>query len=392
MINSRIYKSELLLVFLKVLNELVDNINNVETSYQIGSYLFYGKKNYIDRKKEKYKLFINITSIFDKKSIYNFELFIDENKNRDVNFINNLESNIRNILENKYKNFLENTENLLMLSVYNYIKLEKIIEEIIFKELNRVYTEKEIYNLYLTVELMQKNTKYNIFVFFKEKRKLNFLNDYDNNENNNLEIEMLENYYTFSSKIDDFKDSLNVEDNKIIIEEIFALNLNDFLRKKFKGIITEILKEKKHTTLNTVFFEILKNNKITDKISKLNISGKSEIDYILQYLRYVEFYNLKYDKNILNSEDNTTNWNEKLKEKVLEVFILKLENIKDVRSIRKKIKENIKKKTSVDIGEGTYITNKILNGLEEITENDMLEYLDNIGNKELKKIYKRIKN
>ena len=33
MINSRIYKSELLLVFLKVLNELVDNINNVETSY-----------------------------------------------------------------------------------------------------------------------------------------------------------------------------------------------------------------------------------------------------------------------------------------------------------------------------------------------------------------------
>lgn len=392
MINSRIYKSELLLVFLKVLNELVDNINNVETSYQIGSYLFYGKKNYIDRKKEKYKLFINITSIFDKKSIYNFELFIDENKNRDVNFINNLESNIRNILENKYKNFLENTENLLMLSVYNYIKLEKIIEEIISKELNKVYTEKEIYNLYLTVELMQKNTKYNIFVFFKEKRKLNFLNDYDNNENNNLEIEMLENYYTFFSKIDDFKDTLNVEDNKIIIEEIFALNLNDFLKKKFKGIITEILKEKKHTTLNTVIFEILKNNKITDKISKLNISGKSEIDYILQYLRYVEFYNLKYDRNILNSEDHTINWNEKLKEKVLEVFILKLENIKDVRSIRKKIKENIKKKTSIDIGEGTYITNEILNGLEEITENDMLEYLDNIDNKELKKIYKRIRN
>lgn len=392
MINSRIYKSELLLVFLKVLNELVDNINNVETSYQIGSYLFYGKKNYIDRKKEKYKLFINITSIFDKKSIYNFELFIDENKNRDVNFINNLESNIRNILENKYKNFLENTENLLMLSVYNYIKLEKIIEEIISKELNKVYTEKEIYNLYLTVELMQKNTKYNIFVFFKEKRKLNFLNDYDNNENNNLEIEMLENYYTFSSKINDFKDTLNVEDNKIIIEEIFALNLNDFLKKKFKGIINEILKGKEHKILNTVIFEILKNNKITDKISKFNICGKSEIDKRLQYLRYVEFYNLKYDRNILNSEDHTINWNEKLKEKVLEVFILKLENIKDVKSIRKKIKENIKKKTSIDIGEGTYITNEILNGLEEITENDMLEYLDNIDNKELKKIYKRIRN
>ena len=392
MINSRIYKSELLLVFLKVLNDLADDINNVETSYQIGSYLFYGKKNYIDRKKEKYKLFINITPIFDKKSIYNFELFIDENKNKDVNFINNLESNIKNILENKYKNFLENTENLLMLSVYNYIKLEKIIEEIISKELNKVYTEKEIYNLYLTVELMQKNTKYNIFSFFKEKRKLNFLNDYDNNENNNLEIEMLENYYTFSSKIDDFKDTLNVEDNKIIIEEIFALNLNDFLKKKFKGIITEILKEKKHTTLNTVIFEILKNNKITDKISKLNISGKSEIDYILQYLRYVEFYNLKYDKALLNSEEHTINWNKKLEEKVLEVFILKLENIKDVRSIRKKIKENIKKKTSIDIGEGTYITNEILNGLEKITENDMLEYLDNIDNKELKKIYKRIRN
>lgn len=392
MINSKIYKSELLLVFLKVLNELVDNINNVETSYQIGSYLLFGKKNYIDRKKEKYKLFINITPIFDKKSIYNFELFIDENKNKDVNFINTLESNIRNILENKYKNFLENTENLLMLSVYNYIKLEKIIEEIISKELNKVYTEKEIYNLYLTVELMQKNTKYNIFVFFKEKRKLNFLNDYDNNEKNNLEIEMLENYYTFFSKIDDFKDTLNVEDNKIIIEEIFALNLNDFLKKKFKGIITEILKEKKHTTLNTVIFENLKNNKITDKISKLNISGKSEIDYILQYLRYVEFYNLKYDRNILNSEDNTINWNEKFKEKILEVFILKLGNIKDVRSIRKKIKENIRKKTSVDIGEGTYITNEILNGLEKITENDMLEYLDNIDNKELKKIYKRIRN
>lgn len=392
MINSRIYKSELLLVFLKVLNDLADDINNVETSYQIGSYLFYGKKNYIDRKKEKYKLFINITPIFDKKSIYNFELFIDENKNKDVNFINNLESNIKNILENKYKNFLENTENLLMLSVYNYIKLEKIIEEIISKELNKVYTEKEIYNLYLTVELMQKNTKYNIFVFFKEKRKLNFLNDYDNNENNNLEIEMLENYYTFSSKIDDFKDTLNVEDNKIIIEEIFALNLNDFLKKKFKGIITEILKEKKHTTLNTVIFEILKNNKITDKISKLNISGKSEIDYILQYLRYIEFYNLKYDKALLNSEEHTINWNKKLEEKVLEVFILKLENIKDVRSIRKKIKENIKKKTSIDIGESTYITNEILNGLEKITENDMLEYLDNIDNKELKKIYKRIRN
>ena len=392
MINSRIYKSELLLVFLKVLNDLADDINNVETSYQIGSYLFYGKKNYIDRKKEKYKLFINITPIFDKKSIYNFELFIDENKNKDVNFINNLESNIKNILENKYKNFLENTENLLMLSVYNYIKLEKIIEEIISKELNKVYTEKEIYNLYLTVELMQKNTKYNIFVFFKEKRKLNFLNDYDNNENNNLEIEMLENYYTFSSKIDDFKDTLNVEDNKIIIEEIFALNLNDFLKKKFKGIITEILKEKKHTTLNTVIFEILKNNKITDKISKLNISGKSEIDYILQYLRYVEFYNLKYDKALLNSEEHTINWNKKLEEKVLEVFILKLENIKDVRSIRKKIKENIKKKTSIDIGEGTYITNEILNGLEEITENYMLEYLNNIDNKELKKIYKSIRN
>ena len=392
MINSRIYKSELLLVFLKVLNDLADDINNVETSYQIGSYLFYGKKNYIDRKKEKYKLFINITPIFDKKSIYNFELFIEENKNKDVNFINNLESNIKNILENKYKNFLENTENLLMLSVYNYIKLEKIIEEIISKELNKVYTEKEIYNLYLTVELMQKNTKYNIFVFFKEKRKLNFLNDYDNNENNNLEIEMLENYYTFSSKIDDFKDTLNVEDNKIIIEEIFALNLNNFLKKKFKGIITEILKEKKHTTLNTVIFEILKNNKITDKISKLNISGKSEIDYILQYLRYVEFYNLKYDKALLNSEEHTINWNKKLEEKVLEVFILKLENIKDVRSIRKKIKENIKKKTSIDIGEGTYITNEILNGLEEITENDMLEYLDNIDNKELKKIYKRIRS
>lgn len=71
---------------------------------------------------------------------------------------------------------------------------------------------------------------------------------------------------------------------------------------------------------------------------------------------------------------------------------MKLENIKDVRSIRKKIKENIKKKTSIDIGEGTYITNEILNGLEEITENDMLEYLDNIDNKELKKIYKRIRN
>lgn len=54
MINSRSYKSELLLVFLKVLNELLDNVNNVEISYQIGSYLFYGKKNYIDRKKEKY--------------------------------------------------------------------------------------------------------------------------------------------------------------------------------------------------------------------------------------------------------------------------------------------------------------------------------------------------
>lgn len=71
---------------------------------------------------------------------------------------------------------------------------------------------------------------------------------------------------------------------------------------------------------------------------------------------------------------------------------MKLENIKDVRSIRKKIKENIKKKTSIDIGEGTYITNEILNGLEKITENDMLEYLDNIDNKELKKIYKRIRN
>ena len=71
---------------------------------------------------------------------------------------------------------------------------------------------------------------------------------------------------------------------------------------------------------------------------------------------------------------------------------MKLENIKDVRSIRKKIKENIKKKTSIDIGEVTYITNEILNGLEEITENDMLEYLDNIDNKELKKIYKRIRN
>ena len=392
MINSKIYKSELLLVFLKILNDLVDDIKNVETSYQIGSYLFFGKKNYIDRKKEKYKLFINITPIFDKKSIYNFELFIDENKNKDVNFINDLESNIRSVLENRYKNFLENAENLLILNIYNYIKLEKIIEEIIYKEIDKTYTEKEIYNLYLTVELMQKNTKYNIFVFFKEKRKLNFLNDYDNNENNNLEIEMLENYYTFSSKIDDFKDTLNVEDNKIIIEEIFALNLNDFLKKKFKGIITEILKEKKHTTLNTVIFEILKNNKITDKISKFNISGKSEIDYILQYLRYVEFYNLKYDKALLNSEDHTINWNKKLKEKVLEVFILKLENIKDVRSIRKKIKENIKKKTSIDIGEGTYITNEILNGLEEITENDMLEYLDNIDNKELKKIYKRIRN
>ena len=392
MINSRIYKSELLLVFLKVLNDLVDDINNVETSYQIGSYLFYGKKNYIDRKKEKYKLFINITPIFDKKTIYNFELFIDENKNKDIEFINNLESNIRNILENKYQIFLENTENLLILNIYNYIKLEKIIEEIICKEVNKVYTEKEIYNLYLTVELMQKNTKYNIFVFFKEKRKLNFLNDYDNNEKNNLEIEMLENYYTFSSKIDDFKDTLNVEDNKIVIEEIFALNLNNFLKKKFKGIIAEILKEKKHTTLNTIIFENLKNNKITDKISKLNISGKSEIDYILQYLSYVEFYNLKYDRNILNSKDNTINWNEKLKEKVLEVLILKLENIKDVRSIRKKIKENIKKKTNVDIGKGTYITNEILNGLEEITENDMLEYLNNIDNKELKKIYKKIRN
>ena len=391
MINSRIYKSELLLVFLKVLNDLAEDINNVETSYQIGSYLFYGKKNYIDRKKEKYKFFINITAIFDKKSIYNFELFIDDNKNKDVNFINTLESNIRNILENKYKNFLENTENLLMLSVYNYIKLEKIIEEIISKELNKVYTEKEIYNLYLTVELMQKNTKYNIFVFFKEKRKLNFLNDYDNNENNNLEIEMLENYYTFSSKIDDFKDTLNVEDDKIIIEEIYALNLNDFLKKKFKGIINEILKGKEHKTLNTVIFEILKNNKITNKISKLNIFGKSEIDYILQYLRYVEFYNLKYDRNILNSEDNTINWNEKLKEKVLEVFILKLENIKDVRTIRKKIKENIKEKTNVNIGETTYITNEILNVLEEISENDMLEYLDNIDNKKLKKIYKKIR-
>lgn len=391
MINSRIYKSELLLVFLKVLNDLVDDIKNVETSYQIGSYLFYGKKNYIDRKKEKYKLFINITLIFDKKSIYNFELFIDENKNKDVNFINTLESNIRNILENKYKNFLENTENLLMLNIYNYIKLEKIMEQIIYEEVNKVYTEKEIYNLYLTVELMQKNTKYNIFVFFKEKRKLNFLNDYDNIENNNLEIEMLENYYTFSSKIDDFKDTLNVEDNKIVIEEIFALNLNDFLKKKFKGIITEILKEKKHTSLNTVIFQILKKNEVTNKISKLNISGKSEIDYILQYLRYVEFYNLKYDRNILNSEDNTINWNEKLKEKVLEVLILKLENIKDVRSIRKKIKENIKKKTSVDIGEVTYITNEILNGLEKIAENEMLEYLNSIDNKELKKIYKRIK-
>ena len=392
MINSKNYKSELLLVFLKVLNVLVDDINNIETSYQIGSYLFYGKKNYIDRKKEKYKLFINITPIFDKKAIYNFELFIDENKNKDVNFINNLESNIRTILENRYKNFLENTENLLMLNIYNYIKLEKIMEQIICKEVNKVYTEKEIYNLYLTVELMQKNTKYNIFVFFKEKRKLNFLNDYDNNENNNLEIEMLENYYTFSSKIDDFKDTLNVEDDKIIIEEIFALNLNDFLKKRFKGIITKILKEKQHTTLNTVIFEILKNNKNTDKISKFNISGKSEIDKRLQYLRYVEFYNLKYDRNILNSEDNTINWNEKLKEKVLEIFILKLENTKDVRSIRKKIKENIKKKTSVDIGEGTYITNEILNGLEEITENDMLEYLDNIDNKKLKKIYKKIRN
>lgn len=391
MINSRIYKSELLLVFLKVLNDLIDDIKNVETSYQIGSYLFYGKKNYIDRRKEKYKLLINITPIFDKKSIYNFELFIDENKNKDVSFINNLESNIRNFLENKYKNFLENAENLLILNIYNYIKLEKIIEKIICKEVNKFYTEKEIYNLYLTVELMQKNTKYNIFVFFKEKRKLNFLIDYDNNEKNNLEIEMFENYYTFSSKIDDFKDTLNVEDNKIVIEEIFALNLNDFLKKKFKGIITEILKEKKHTTLNTVIFENLKNNKITDKISKLNIFGKSEIDYILQYLRYVEFYNLKYDKNILNSEDNTINWNEKLKEKVLEVLILKLENIKDVRSIRKKIKENIKKKTNVDIGKGTYITNEILNGLEKITENDMLEYLDNIDNKELKKIYKKMK-
>ena len=392
MINSRIYKSELLLVFLKVLNELVDDINNIETSYQIGSYLFYGKKNYIDRKKEKYKLLINITPIFDKKSIYNLELFIDENKNKDVNFINNLESNIKNILENKYKNFLENTENLLMLNIYNYIKLEKIIEEIISKEVNKIYSEKEIYNLYLTVELMQKNTKYNIFVFFKEKRKLNFLNDYDNNENNNLEIKMLENYYTFSSKLNDFKNSLNVEDNKIVIEEIFALNLNDFLKKKFKGIINEILKGKEHKTLNTVIFEILKNNKITDKISKFNICGKSEIDKRLQYLRYIEFYNLKYDRNILNSEDNTINWNEKLKEKVLEVFILKLENIKDVRSIRKKIKENIKKKTNVNIGETTYITNEILNGLEEITENDMLEYLDNIDNKELKKIYKKIRN
>lgn len=156
MINSKNYKSELFLVFLKVLNALVDDANNVETSYQIGSYLFYGKKNYIDRKKEKYKLFINITPIFDKKSIYNFELFIDENKSKDLEFINNLESNIRNILGNKYKDFLENTENLLMLNIYNYIKLEKIIEEIIYKEANKIYTEKEIYNLYLTVELMQK--------------------------------------------------------------------------------------------------------------------------------------------------------------------------------------------------------------------------------------------
>jgi hypothetical protein len=71
---------------------------------------------------------------------------------------------------------------------------------------------------------------------------------------------------------------------------------------------------------------------------------------------------------------------------------LKLENIKDVRNIRKKIKENIKNKTNVDIGEGTYITNEILNGLEEITENDMLKYLGNIDNKELKKIYKKIRN
>ena len=71
---------------------------------------------------------------------------------------------------------------------------------------------------------------------------------------------------------------------------------------------------------------------------------------------------------------------------------MKLENIKNVRNIRKKKKENIKNKTNVDIGEGTYITNEILNGLEEITENDMLKYLGNIDNKELKKIYKKIRN
>jgi hypothetical protein len=359
------YKEEILKKILYSLEEVIFS-KEKENNFQYATYLFNTKIKYIDKKKTQYKLIFEIKDILNNKVLFLWEWFVDENKN--VKTFLEFQSKIKKLANYEGNNFSDEFDSIFIFYCVNFVKLDKVIETIIFNQGIESIDYFTVFRLFLILVLEKKIKNINLYMFFKDTRKIKKISEYNMPEKNNREIELETNFYSFSSMIEKFENTIIKEKNELIITKYYCVNIANLFKENFKN-----KKEK--------FFEILKKQLKEDSfesyyISLDEIKGKREFDYLLEYIDFCEKNKLEYDDNIINSGNK--NLKEMIVSKILDKLISELTEIKDIRNVRKKI--------NADIND---INVEILKKFD-IEKSELLEHLEMIENKELKKKYKKL--
>ena len=310
---------------------------------------------------------MEIKDILNNKVLFLWEWFVDENKN--VKTFLEFQSKIKKLANYEGNNFSDEFGSVFVFYCVNFVKLDKVIETIIFNQGIESVDYFTVFRLFLILVLEKKIKTINLYMFFKDTRKIKKISKYDMPEKNNREIELETNFYYFSSMIEKFENTIIKEKNEFVITKYYCVNVANLFKENFKN--------KKEN-----FFEILKKQLEEDNfesyyISLDEIKGKREFDYILEYIDFCEKNKLEYDDNTINSENK--NLKEMILSKILEKLISELIEIKDIRNVRKKI--------NADINDINVETLKKF----DIEKSELLEYLETIENKELKKKYKNLK-
>lgn len=363
------YKKEILTKLVYNINDIINTFQN-EKFFQYGNNLFITKLKFINKKKTQYKLILEIKNIYKNKTLYIWEWFIDENKNLET--FNKFYLKIKALCENKEIDLVNEFENFFILYCPSFIKFHKVLETIILNEGTEVIEFNLAFRLFLMLILEKKEIDMNLFLVFKDIRTVNKISELNNKNKNNRKIELEKGFFLFETSLERYENTIEDIDDKLLVTQYFIINIAKIFKEHYK--------EKEINFLNILKEKIEKEIDEKEYTKLIKVKGVTNFDNILVYLKYCEDCKIKYKKEFLGQQIKEFEIRSQIfLPLALKHFLMKLPEIKDVRKVRKEL-ENVIKKAS----------KKSLKKLE-VKEEEILEYLESIDNKALKKEYKKCK-